>query len=47
MALNDLATEVHKAAFSIDPATETLLVDQVLALLSDANAEVKNQAVKV
>jgi hypothetical protein len=38
MALNDLAAEIHKPAFSIDAATETLLVDQVLALLSDVNA---------
>jgi hypothetical protein len=38
MALNDLATEINKTSFSVDAATENLLVDQVLALLSDVNA---------
>lgn len=46
MALNDLNAEARQPGFSLDDPTEHQLVDQVLALVTDANGEVKSVAVK-
>ncbi|GAA5863674.1 hypothetical protein JCM3774_001210 [Rhodotorula dairenensis] len=46
MALNDLNGEARQPGFSLDDPTEHQLVDQVLALVTDANGEVKSVAVK-
>ncbi|GAA5985956.1 hypothetical protein JCM10908_006347 [Rhodotorula pacifica] len=46
MALNDLNAEARQPGFSLDDPTEHQLVDQVLALVNDANGEVKSVAVK-
>ncbi|KWU42987.1 TIP120-domain-containing protein, partial [Rhodotorula sp. JG-1b] len=46
MALNDLNAEARQPGFSLDDPTEHQLVDQVLALVTDVNGEVKSVAVK-
>lgn len=46
MALNDLTHEAAQPGFALDDPTEHQLVDQVLALVTDANGEVKSVAVK-
>jgi cullin-associated NEDD8-dissociated protein 1 len=48
VALNDLISEIERcgSSFGVDDSTEHGLVEQVLALMQDANGEVKNLAVK-
>lgn len=48
VALTDLLSDIERSGgnFGVDDSTEHGLVEQVLALMQDANGEVKNLAVK-
>lgn len=48
VALTDLLSEIERCGdnFGVDEGTEHQAVEQVLALMQDANGEVKNLAVK-
>ncbi|KAI9208792.1 Cullin-associated NEDD8-dissociated protein 1 [Polychytrium aggregatum] len=46
MAANDFITELQKASFSLDDASEKKMVNALLKLLQDKNGEVQNLAVK-
>ena len=46
MGLMDVGRKAQEASYAVDDATETQLVDQVLAMFSDSIAEVKSLAAK-
>lgn len=46
MATLDLINELQKEAFALEESTEKKVVDSVLTLMKDKNAEVQNLAVK-
>lgn len=46
MACSDIQARAQEPNFTLDDATETQLVDQILCLFSDNNSEVKSQAAR-